>query len=340
MLKHGAVVAIAAMMLAACGEQAAPIEVTGSSTVYPFTRAVAERFAKEHPDEPAPAVKEVGTVSGFSSFCAGPGLPDMIDASRRMTRKEFDSCAANKTGELMEIPIGLDGIALAESNAGPKLSLTGKDLYLALAANPLGKPNTAKTWRDVNPALPAIPIKVIGPPASSGTRDSFVRLIMAPGCIEAVPEAAALQTGADPAKFDMLCTRLREDGAYVTGGEDDNAVVKTLEGDKNAVALFGYSYLEQNASRLRGVPIDGVVPDTKTIAGGTYKGGRLLYLYVKKGRLQKKPAMQEFLNLYAEMWKPEGPLTKLGLVAMSDSASRKAAATVKDGYPLSGDGLY
>lgn len=340
MLKQTAVAIATALMLAACSEKPAPIEVTDSSTVYPFTRAVAERFAKEHPDEPVPVIKEVGTVTGFSNFCAGPGLPDMIDASRRMTRKEFDACTANKAGELIEIPIGLDGIALAEANNGPKLALTGKDLYLALAANPMGKPNTAKTWREVNPALPATPIKVLGPPASSGTRDSFVRLIMAPGCVEAVPEAAVLQTGADPAKFDMLCTRIREDGAYVTGGEDDNAVVTALEANKDALALFGYSYLEQNATRLRGVPIDGVVPDAKTIAGGTYKGGRLLYLYVKKGRLEKKPAVQDFLNLYAQMWTPSGPLTKLGLVAMSDSAARKAADTVKNGWPLKGDGLY
>lgn len=333
-------IALTALALASCSKQSAPIEITGSSTIFPFTKAVADRFVQANDGVTPPVINEVGTVSGAAAFCGSAGAPDILDASRRMTRKEFDKCQANRVGEIMEIPIGLDGIALAESDAGPKLSITTKDFYLALAANPLGKPNTAKMWSDVNPKLPAIPIKVLGPPPSSGTRDSLVTLMLEPGCIEAMPAAAAMRGASDPAKFEFVCRSIRSDGPYVTAGEDDKATVKALEQNKDALGLFGYSYLEQSAGRLHGVPINGVTPAADTIARGEYKGGRLLYIYVKKTRLQKRPALQRFLDLYADMWKPGGPLVKQGLIAMSDKTARNAAAVVKNGFPIEADELY
>ena len=340
MLERYRLVVLATLALASCGKQSTPIVITGSSTIYPFTKAVADRLVETSKDVPPPRIEETGTVSGIGTFCAGPRAPDVLDASRRMTRKEFDKCHANNVGEIMEIPIGLDGIALAESDAGPGISVTAADLYRALAANPMGKPNTAKTWADVNPKLPAIPIKVLGPPASSGTRDSFVSLILEPGCIEAMPEAAAMRGASDPAKFDLICHRIREDGPYATAGEDDNAIVKALELNKDALGLFGYSYLEQNKGRLHGVAIDGVAPDAGTIARGDYKGVRLLYLYVKKASLAKRPALKTFLDLYAEMWKPGGPLVKRGLIAMSERTNATAMGVIKNGYPLEADELY
>ena len=334
MRRTGATFAAMTLALAGCSrERAAPITITGSSTVYPFTKAVGDRLA-EAGTAPAPTIEPVGTVAGIKTFCAGRGAPDILDASRRINRREFMACQANKVGEVLEIPIGLDKIALAESNAGPRLSITSKDLYLALAANPMGKPNTAKRWSDVDPKLPAIPIKLIGPPASSGTRDAFVTLIMEPGCIEAMPAAAALRASGDPAKFDLACRQLRTDGPYVTGTEDYGATANALEQDGQAVGLFGYSYLERSAGRLHGVPINGIAPDAAAGTGAAYPGARPLYLYVKKRHMKKKPAIQAFLNLYAAMWKPGGELAKAGLIAMSDSMARRSLDTVTNGYPL------
>lgn len=332
--------ALTTLALAACSKQSTPIEITGSSTVYPFTKQVADQLVESNKNIPTPRLQETGTNTGIANFCAGPDAPDVLDASRRMTRAEFDKCQANKVGDIMEIPIGLDGVALAESNAGPKLSVTAADLYRALAATPMGKPNTAKTWHDVNPKLPAIAIKVLGPPPSSGTRDSFAALILEAGCIAAMPDAAAMRNAADPAKFDTTCHRIREDGVYQNAGENDNATVSALESNKDAVGLFGYSYLEQNAGRLRGVPIDGVTPEANTIASGAYKGARTLYIYVKKARLKRAPSLQPFLDLYTRIWVPDGPLAARGLIAMSGQASEDAANIVKTGEALTGDKLY
>lgn len=334
MLGRYGIVALTVLASAGCSQPAAPINVTGSSTVYPFTKIVADRFVATTKGAAAPVIHSVGTVTGIKTFCAGPGAPDILNASRRINRKEFAGCQTNKAGEIMEIPIGLDGIALAEANGGPKLSLTSKDLYLALAANPRGQPNTAKTWRDVNPTLPAIPIKVLGPPTSSGTRESFVTLILEPGCIEAMPEAAAMRSGSDPATFDRACRQIRDDGPYVTASEDYSATAQALERDPTALGLFGYSYLEQRADRLRGVPINGVVPTATTIAHGDYKGIRQLFLYVKKGHLTAKPSVQAFLDLYAKMWTPGGPLAKAGLIPMTDRTASRSLAVIKNGYPI------
>lgn len=328
------IVMILGLMLAACSQHAAPITVTGSSTVYPFTKVVADRFVETTKGAAAPAIQSVGTIAGIRTFCAGPGAPDILNASRRINRKEFATCQANKVGDVMEIPIGLDGIAIAEANAGPKFSLTSKDLYLALAANPRGKLNTARTWQDVNPSLPPLPIKVLGPPTTSGTRDSFVTLIMEPGCIEAIPDAAAMRSGSDPATFDRACRQIRADGPYVVATEDYNRTAQALEKDPTALGLFGYSYLEKRAGQLHGVPINGVAPDAKTIAHGDYTGIRQLFLYVKKGHLAAKPTLQSFLNLCAEMWKPGGALDRAGLIPMTEHTASRSLAVIKNGYPI------
>jgi phosphate transport system substrate-binding protein len=338
MKKTIALLLAASCALAACSEKPAPIRITGSSTVYPFTAAVADSFASKD-GSVHPLVQSAGTVAGMKSFCAGPGAPDLLDASRRITRDDLAACTANKVGDVLEIPIGLDGIALAEATAGPKLAVTTKDLYLALAANPMGKPNSAKTWRDVNPALPALPIKVLGPPESSGTRASFVTLLIEPGCLVAMPDAQALRTSGDPAKFDSVCSRLRSDGAFVSEGEDDNAIVAALEKDSQALGVFGYSYLERNMAQLRAVPIGGTAPDATTIANGTYPGVRQLYLYVKKAHMEKKPSIKEFLNLYLDMAAPAGPLVKAGLIPLSEKAAARARQTIEGGFPVERDAL-
>lgn len=334
MIARIGIVACAAVALASCGGEA-PVHIIGSSTVYPFSSAVAAAFVDANKG-PNPIVEEIGTVAGFEKFCgsAGNDSPDIADASRRMTKAESGKCRAKKVGELMEIAIGLDGIAIAESKAGPKLELTEKDLYLALAAFPMGKPNTTKTWKDVNPKLPASPILVMGPPPSSGTREVFEQKILQPGCLAAMPTAKDLVTGSDPAVLDRTCRQIRGDGPYVQGGEDDDNIVGTLEKNPNAIGVFGYSFLEKNATRLQGLPIAGSSPDIDTIRSGKYPATRTLYLYVKLDNLKKKPALKEFLKLYASMWGPDGALVKRGLIAMSDSARQSSADKIDNPTPL------
>lgn len=334
MLGRCFVLAIAAGGLSACGSAPA-IHATGSSTVYPFTKAVGEAFAQADSSRKPPVVASTGTGEGLRVFCEGKdGGPEIADASRRMTKAEHAKCQAAKVGPVMEVPIGLDGIALAESAAGPKLKLTRKELYLALAANPLGKPNAAKTWKDVNPALPAVPIQVMGPPATSGTRDAFVELMLEPGCLEANPDAQALKAGADPAAFAAACHTLRSDGAFQEKGEDDAATVKALETTPQALGLFGYSYLEESKGKLIGVPIDGVAPTAEEIAGGRYPGARTLYLYARLDRVKPGSPLTEFLNLYATMWEPGGPLAKVGLIPLNDRSRRRAKEIIDRAEPL------
>jgi phosphate transport system substrate-binding protein len=328
----------AALALAACGGGATTrdqIKIVGSSTVYPFATKVAETFYTSHPDMKSPVIESTGTGAGMKLFCAGigPRHPDIVNASRRMKRSEFEACVKNGVGEVIEVAIGSDGVALAESNRGPKLSLTRRDVYLALAANPGGKPNTARTWADVNPALPAIPIQVYGPPGTSGTRDALVELILSPACEASNPRALAIKDS-DKDGYAELCTRLRDDGVYVDKGENDNLIVQNLSTNPQAVGVFGYSYLEENADRLHGVPVEGVTPSYATISDGSYPGARTLYLYVKKRHLRAVPGLQAYLDSFAASWAPDGPLVKRGLIAARAEARAAAAQVIIRGTPL------
>jgi phosphate transport system substrate-binding protein len=328
--------ALATLSLAACSKQSAQVNAAGSSTVYPFTRAVADQYVAAESGRKPPRITSTGTGAGIKEFCNGAGSEylDLVDASRRMTRAEYDRCQANKVGPVVEVPIGLDGIALAEAAGGPQLKLTRRDLYLALAANPGGKPNTAKTWRDVNPALPAVAIQLLGPPATSGTRQSFLDLILQPGCLEAMPEARAMQAGADPAAFERLCRELRTDGAYRELGEDHAAIAGALSGNAGALGLIGYSYLEGSGGRLRGVPIDGVEPSAAQIAAGKYPAVRTLYVYAKAKHMKAKPEVTDFLSLYVSMAAPDGALAKRGLVPLSENVRRRARQAVDIADPV------
>lgn len=337
MRKRLTLLAFAALALGSCNSSTSrEIRVVGSSTVFPFTTAVAEAFVNQDKSRKAPVVEETGTGAGFKRFCEGVGsqYPDIADASRPMFRSEYDQCRKNGVKEILEIQIGVDGVILAESNKGPKLALTRKDIYLALAANPMGKPNTARTWHDVNPALPAIPITVYGPPSTSGTRDAFVELMLEPGCLAADPNAKTVKAGSDPAAYDALCRHIREDGAYVDKGENDNLIVKGLEQNPNTLGIFGYSYLEENKDKLRGTTIEGAEPTYNSIAGGQYPGARPLFLYVKKAHLKAVPGLPAFLELYATMWDPKGELAKHGLIAASTNTRFNALQIIQNGTPL------
>lgn len=335
---------LAAMFaLAACHDQAngggagvrEQITAVGSSTVYPFTTIIAERFVAADPGARAPVIESTGTGAGMKLFCAGIGAghPDIEDASRRMKASEYRECAAHGAPDILEIQIGIDGIAFAESKRGPRMALTTVDLYRALSAHPGGKPNRARTWADVNPALPAIPIQVYGPPATSGTRDALAELILMKGCDVVEPGAVAL-SHRDPDAHRMLCTRVRDDGAYIDAGENDNLIVQKLQANPDALGVFGYSYLEENRQTVDGVAINGVKPTYAAIAADQYPGSRALYVYVKKAHLDAIPGLRDFLRLYAANWGKDGPLVRRGLIASPAAVEAQARAIIAREIPL------
>lgn len=331
-LKTGAVLALAASTLAACdngGSGAQSVHAVGSSTVYPFAKLVAENFARSNPDMRSPLIESTGTGNGIQLFCSGlgPNTPDMVNASRRMKASEFDACVSNKVDEVIELQVGLDGIAFASGKGGIMLNLSPKTVYEALAAQPYGKPQTAKTWKDVDPALPADPILVYGPPSTSGTRDALKELVLEVGC-KSDPAMKALKDS-DEDKYRQLCTEIRDDGAYVDQGEQDNLIVQKIVGNPRAVGVFGYSYMEENGDRVQGLPMNSVQPTYENIASFAYPGARPLYVYVKKSHMRAIPGLEAFMQEWVKSWGKEGPLAKVGMVAMPADAMQANAAKVQ-----------
>ena len=346
-MKHLALTAasaIAALSLAGCGDQSGgasavrdQIRAVGSSTVYPFATAAAELFVQGNPGMKSPIIESTGTGGGMKLFCAGVGAqhPDIEDASRRIKKSEFEQCQANGVKDIIEIQVGVDGLAFAEARNGPGLKLTPKIVYEALAANPYGKgPNKAQTWQDVDPSLPAIPISVFGPPSTSGTRDSLAELILEKGCQSDEAMKALKEKSED--EYKATCTRVREDGKYVDAGENDNLIVKKLGANPNAVGVFGYSFLEENKDTLKDVPINGVEASYETVSTGQYPGARPLYIYVKKAHMQAIPGLQAYLNTFAANWNPDGVLTQRGMVASSEDVRQENTQIVKSLTVLDG----
>ena len=338
---------LSCVALAACGGAGGgasgsrdSIRAVGSSTVYPFAKKVAEEFVAANPGMKSPLIESTGTGGGIKLFCQGVGaqFPDIANASRRMKKSEFDDCQKNGVKDIIEVQIGVDGLAFAEAKNGPGLKLTPKIAYEALAANPYGKgPNKAQTWKDVDPSLPAVAISVFGPPSTSGTRDSLAELILTKGC-ETDPAMKALKEKNED-EFKATCTRVREDGKYVDSGENDNLIVQKLGANPQAVGVFGYSFLEENKSTLKDVPINGVEATYETVSSGEYPGARPLYLYVKKAHMQAIPGLQAFLNTFAANWDPNGALTKRGMVAAPEDARKAGAQAVKSLEALDGSKL-
>jgi phosphate transport system substrate-binding protein len=322
-------IALCAASLAACGgtETRNSVRVVGSSTVYPFAKLVAETFARSNPGFPSPIIESTGTGAGFQLFCAGVGAntPDIIDASRRMKASEFQTCQQNGVTEITEIQVGLDGIAFASAKGGITMNLTPEIVYRALADKPFGKEQTAKTWRDVDPSLPNERILVYGPPSTSGTRDALKELILIPGCETDAGMKALKDSNAD--QHTQLCTELRRDGGYVDQGEQDNLIVQKIEGNPNAVGVFGYSYLEENLDKVQGLAMNGVQPTYENIASFSYPGARPLFIYVKNAHLDAIRGLREYVGEWAKMWNRDGPLAKIGLVASpGDVAARNTDA--------------
>ncbi|KPK56440.1 MAG: phosphate ABC transporter substrate-binding protein [Thiotrichales bacterium SG8_50] len=319
------------------------ISVVGSSTVYPFATVVAEQFGKTT-NFKTPKIESTGSGGGLKLFCSGVGVehPDITNSSRRIKQSEVESCNKNGVKDIVEVKIGYDGIAIANAKSAPRLSLTRKDLFLALAKDvpdPSGAeklvPNPYKTWKDVNAAFPATKIEVLGPPPTSGTRDAFAELAMEGGCksfdwIKAMKKV-------DKSKYKAVCHSVREDGAYIEAGENDNLIVQKLESNPNALGIFGFSFLDQNLDKVQGSLVDGVAPEFESIAAGEYPVSRPLYFYVKKAHVATIPGIREFLAEFTseKAWGEDGYLADKGLIPMPRDERAKFSADAKNMTPLS-----
>lgn len=321
------------------------ISIVGSSTVYPFSAAVAEQFGKKGSFK-TPKVESTGTGGGIKLFCGGvgPTFPDIANASRGMKKSEFETCQKNGVKDIVEVKIGFDGIALAQSKkAKQEIVLTRKEIFLALAKRvPDPKApesgdlvaNPYKTWNEINPSLPKTKIEVLGPPPSSGTRDAFAELALEGGCAQIPWLKAKKET--DDAFFKNVCMTVREDGAYIEAGENDNLIVQKLEANPDAVGVFGYSYLAMNEDKLKAAPIDGRKPTYELIANGSYPVSRPLFFYVKKAHIGVIPGLEEYIAEFTseKASGPEGYLADKGLIALPEADRKKAAANAKSLTPI------
>jgi phosphate transport system substrate-binding protein len=310
------------------------LRIVGSSTVYPFTTAVAEQFGKATGAR-TPVIESTGTGGGMKIFCEGIGVDkvDVTNASRRMKKGEFDACQKNGVTEIIEVNIGFDGLTMAQSKTGAPMKLTLAQVFLALAeqvpaADGKLVANPHKLWSDIDRSLPSHKIEVLGPPPTSGTRDSLHELFLEKGA-EQIPELKALKS-ADPKAFEKIWKSIRRDGAYVEAGENDNVIVQKLEINKDALGVFGYSFLEENAAKLRGVAIDNADPTFENIANGKYKGARRMYVYFKKQHFGVIPGLDKFMAQYVseKTLGQDGALARKGLVPLPKAefeAMRKAA---------------
>ena len=328
---------LAASIGAANAQQRSVISIVGSSTVYPFSTVVAERFGKAGSFK-TPKIESTGTGGGFKLFCGGVGVqhPDMSNASRAIKASEFEACQKNGVKEIVEVKIGYDGIVVANAKKGPALKLTTKDIFLALAKevpDPKGGEglvaNPYKTWKDVNAALPDVKIEVLGPPPTSGTRDAFLELGMEPGAIKF--ESLKKLSKDDAKKFQKVFSSIREDGAYVEAGENDNLIVQKLGANPNALGIFGFSFLDQNTDKIQGSYVDGNPPTFENIASGKYPMSRPLFFYVKKAHVGVIPGIKEYLAEFTseKAWGKDGYLSEKGLIPLPDGERKQVAENVK-----------
>jgi phosphate transport system substrate-binding protein len=317
------------------------VYVVGSSTVYPFATVVAERFGRGS-EFKTPKIEATGSGGGLKLFCDGVGVdyPDVANSSRAIKASEVEACKKNGVTGIVEVKIGYDGIVIANALASTEMSLSRRDIFLALAKEVPGAAegelmtNPYETWADVNPALPAIRIEVLGPPPTSGTRDAFVELAMEGGC-KAFDWIKALKSS-DKNRYKTICHTIREDGAFVEAGENDNLIVQKLQANTSAFGIFGFSFLDQNMEKVKGAAVDGIVPSFDAIANGDYPVSRPLYFYVKKAHVDVIPGLRGFLREFTSerAWGEEGYLSDRGLIPMPDDERLSVAANVRDLKPL------
>ena len=313
------------------------IRVVGSSTVYPFSTKVAQEFKNKTGFNVV--VESTGSGGGHKLFCASAdgNSPDITNSSRRQKKSEFDNCIKNGVDEVVEVKIGFDGIVLANAVDSSVMNMSLKDIYLAFAKEVPSsdtdctmKANPYTTWSEINPALPNVKIEAYGPPPTSGTRDAFVEIAMEGGAKKV--ECLAALRKEDKKAFGNIAHTLREDGKWIDAGENDNALVQTLVNTPTAVGVFGYSFLDQNADKIKGANIDGTAPEFENIAAGDYPVARSLYFYIKKGHVGSTPGLQEFaLEFTSEAAAgPGGYLEEIGLVPLPDAERSAVRAAVEN----------
>lgn len=315
------------------------IHIVGSSTVFPFSTTVAERFGRGTRFK-TPVVESTGSGGGLKLFCQGVGenTPDVTNASRRIKASEVELCARNGVAEIVEVQIGFDGIVLANSKQAERVELTLEQIFLALAKEiPVdGKlvPNPNRKWSDVDPSLPDRKIEVLGPPPTSGTRDAFVEVAMEGGA-KRIPWLAALRKS-DKKAFKRVAHSIREDGAYVEAGENDNLIIQKLEANPTALGIFGFSFLDQNEDKIQGSLVDGAEPTFENIADGQYAISRSLYFYVKKAHVGRVPGLPEFVREFTsdDASGEEGYLADRGLIPLPESDREAVRASSSNLTPL------
>ena len=338
-LVAAATIAITTHAQAASRDQ---ISIVGSSTVYPFATVVAERFGRNTRYK-TPKIESTGSGGGMKLFCAGTGgqHPDITNASRRIKQSEFDMCQKNGVKEILEVKIGYDGIAIANSRQSVQFKLSRKDIFLALAKEVPATDgserlieNPYQRWSDINPVLPNTKIEVLGPPPTSGTRDAFAELALEGGCKQIGFIATMKNT--DKKRYKQVCHTIREDGAYIEAGENDNLIVQKLHANPAALGVFGFSFLDQNLDKVQGSLVDGIAPEFDAISAGKYPVSRSLYFYVKKAHIGQTPGMAEFLTEWSKesTWGNEGYLTERGLIPMPAVERRQFTHDIKNLTPM------
>jgi len=333
--KTFAVAALASVVAAGAAEARDQIRIVGSSTVYPFATAVAETFGKTTKFK-TPVIESTGSGGGFKLFCAGIGEehPDITNASRAVKSSEIERCAKNGVEKITEVKVGYDGIVLANSKKGKRLEITRKQIFLALAKdvpNAEGKliANPNQKWSDIDPSLPDTKIEVLGPPPTSGTRDAFAELALEGGC-KTFSDIKAMKKK-DKKKYKAICHSVREDGAYIDAGENDNLIIQKLNANPDAYGVFGFSFLDQNSDTVQGSLIDGKAPLFEAIADGSYPVSRPLFFYVKNAHIGSVPGINEYLAEFTsdKAWGDEGYLTDKGLIPMPAEERAKYKANVQ-----------
>jgi len=315
------------------------ISIVGSSTVYPFATVVAERFGRTS-DFNTPKIESTGSGGGLKLFCSGVGVdtPDITNSSRRIKQSELDMCKDNGVDGIVEVLIGYDGIAVANSVEVPQMELSLVDLFLALAKevpNPDGSAslvaNPYTHWNQVNPDLPNLKIEVLGPPPTSGTRDAFVELAMEGGC-----KTLDVFKNMEKKAMKAACHTMREDGAYVEAGENDNLIVQKLEANPDALGIFGFSFLDQNSDKVQSSIIDGFEADFDAIADGDYSISRPLYFYVKKQHIGTVPGIAEYLEEFTseQAWGEDGYLSDKGMIPLGEDLREEIGTAVENQTPL------
>ena len=330
----------ATVALVGAAEARDQIRIVGSSTVFPFSTAVAEQFGQTS-GFATPVVESTGSGGGLKLFCAGVGEqhPDMTNASREIKDSERELCASNGVKDVTEVKVGFDGIVLANSKASDPVSLTIPQIWQALAKEvPVDGEivaNPYTNWSEIDPSLPDAKIEVLGPPPTSGTRDAFVELVMETGC-EEFPEVAALEE-TDEETFEKICATMREDGGFVEAGENDNLIVQKLEANPAALGIFGFSFLDQNLDKMQGSLVDGVEPTFEAIADGDYPVSRSLFLYVKNAHVDVIPGIQEFVEEFTseDAFGEDGYLADKGLIPLPEEDREAVREQATSFTPLS-----